>query len=291
MSAWTYDAVTERITKALGTGVVPWRKPWNAVEPMNAVSKHAYRGINYFLLALAPYRDSRWLSFRQAKELGGHVRRGEEATLVIFWKRWEVGDETQDERQRKRSVPLLRHYFVFNAEQCDGIRLPPLDAPVEVTNPQKIEAAERLIKAVPDLPAIRVAGDQAFYLPSQDRVQIPDQTRFRDLGSYYATLFHELGHATGHRMRLNRPGIVEGARFGSEVYSREELVAELTSAFCCAHLGLDNSLVENAASYINGWLKALKSDSKALVVAAANAQRAADYIRGIQTGQEAQREL
>lgn len=280
MSETNYAAVTERITAALEQGAVPWRRPWyNTALPVNAESKRTYRGANLFLLSLASYVDHRWVTFRQAKELGGSVRRGEKASLVTFWKRWDVPNQGQEER---RSIPLLRTYYVFNVEQCDGLSLPQLEVPMALSPAQRSEAAEQLVKDMPDPPRIREGGQKAFYDPTRDAVQMPDLKRFSSVDAYYATLFHELGHATGHEQRLNRPGIAgKQIRFGSAPYSREELIAELTSAYCCASLGLDNSLVENSASYIEGWLKALRNDPKAIVIAAGHAQRAADHIRRV----------
>lgn len=280
ISKSVYEEVTDRILDCLRKGVVPWRKPWkDSRPPANAVSKHAYRGINLFLLSLAPYRDHRWVTYLQAQELGGTVCQGQAASRVVFWKRWQVPSEDQEPDEPLKSIPLLRFYYVFNVEQCEGLRLPPLEQPL-LTDHERIERAERMAAGMPDPPRIVESGYRAAYRPSEDVVQMPPLRFFRTADSYYGTLFHELGHATGHATRLNRPGIVDDIRFGSDQYSREELIAELTSAFCCAALGLDNSLKDNSASYIDGWLKSLKGDPKAVVVAATYAQKAADYIQG-----------
>lgn len=282
MSA-AYEAVTARIVESLERGTVPWRRPWaDAKLPANAVSGRPYRGVNVFLLGVGMFRDHRWLSFRQAQRLGGHVRSGERSMLAVFWKR--LGIESADPETGEvagREIPFLRYYHVFNVEQCEGLRLPPLPSPEGDDPKLRIARAEEIVRSMPDPPRIAEGGSQAFYRPSDDLVQVPRLESFRDTDAFYATIFHELGHSTGHERRLNRPGVTAEIRFGSESYSREELVAEMASAFCCAHAGLDNSLLENAASYIGGWLKALKDDPRAVTIAAAQAQRAADRILGI----------
>lgn len=279
MSQRVYAAVTARIVDALGRGLVPWRKPWaESRPPENAVSHKPYRGVNVFLLGLGLFKDHRWLTFKQAQDMGGHVRCGERSMLAVFWKLNELA--TEDEADRKRSVPILRYYHVFNVEQCDGLRLPALAAPDQLAPRVRIERAEQLVRSLPDPPTIRERCSEAWYRPSEDLIQIPRLQDFSSSDAFYATLFHELGHATGHEKRLNRPGVTGTIHFGSEDYSREELVAELTSAYCCASLGLDNSLVDNSAAYIDGWLRRIGSDPKTIVMAATQAQRAADYLRG-----------
>lgn len=281
MSQSTYEAVTARIVESLEKGTVPWRKPWQESSvPINAVSRRPYRGVNVFLLGLGLFRDPRWLSFKQAQKLGGYVRAGEKSMLAIFWKRLEIVRDEEPGELRKERFPLLRYYHVFNVEQCEGLKLPPLPTPS--SEPLvRIGRAEELVRSMPCPPVIREGGDSAWYRPSDDLIQVPRLEAFHSTDAFYATLFHELGHSTGHEKRLNRPGVTGEVRFGSETYGKEELVAELTSAFLCAEIGLDNSLVENAASYIGGWLEVLKSDPKAIVAASAQAQRAADYVRGI----------
>lgn len=281
-----YQTVTDTIIDTLERGVVPWRKPWDTANalPVNVQSNRPYRGVNVFLLAMRPFSDHRWLTFKQAQERGGRVRPGEKSTLVVFWKRWEPpqGEESEaEEGSAKRDVPLLRYFNVFNVEQCDGLDLPEPYRPEPLPDLQRIERADLMVRGMPDPPQIAENGTAAWYSPSQDLVSVPPLQRYRSVDAFYATLFHELGHATGVECRLNRPGVTGEIKFGSGEYSKEELVAELTSAFCCATLGLDNSVIQDSASYISGWLAVLKADPKALVIAAAQAQRAADYIRGV----------
>ncbi|MEA2554418.1 MAG: hypothetical protein QOJ65_2594 [Fimbriimonadaceae bacterium] len=281
MNASVYDLVTERIVEALERGVIPWRRPWSeSPEPVNAVSKRPYRGVNILLLGLSDFRDHRWLTYKQAKDLGGYVKRGERSSVVVFWKGSEIQDARQEEGEApRRSPPILRYYHVFNVEQCQDVGL---SNECNVSSEQaRIEQAEELVRAMPCPPAIQERGDSAWYRPSDDLIQVPPLDAFTSADSYYATLFHELGHATGHVKRLNRFGVMRKPLYASAEYSREELVAELTSAFCCASLGLDNSLAENSASYINGWLAVLEDDHRNLVAAAGLAQRATNYIRGL----------
>lgn len=272
----TYQLVSDRILEALKQGVVPWRKPWKGREflPCNAATKRTYHGINLLLLSLSPFTDHRWLTLRQANELDGHVKKGEKSTLVVFWKQLEVDAENQ--KDRKRTIPLLRYFLLFNVEQCQGLNLPPLQS-AERPN-DRIAEAEQIVQAMPQPPTIREGGPVACYQPRQDLVRVPKLSEFDTPADYYATLFHELTHATGHSSRLDRPGVTGTIEFGSGDYSREELVAELGSAFLCAEAGIDNSTQGNAASYINGWLEALLGDPKAFVIAAGQGQRAADFI-------------
>jgi antirestriction protein ArdC len=279
-----YESVTNTIIAALKKGVVPWRKPWQSISavPVNAISNRPYRGVNVLLLGMSPYSDNRWLTFKQVQERGGTVKQGMKSTMVVFWKRWEPpADQESDEQAARKQVPLLRYFNVFNAEQCENHGLPALYEPTPLNDHQRIERAEVLARSMPSPPKIVEQGSAAWYKPSQDLVQVPPIAAFKTADAYYATLYHELGHASGHESRLNRPGVISEIQFGSGEYSKEELVAELTSAFCCATVGLDNSLLGDAASYIDGWLRVLKNDPKAVVIAAAQAQKAADYIRGV----------
>jgi antirestriction protein ArdC len=284
LSESIYAAVTARIIEALEQGVIPWRKPWDsaAALPCNAVSKRPYRGINLLLLGLRTFADNRWLTYRQAKALGGSVRRGEKSTAIVFWKPLEVkranGESGEVLRQH---IPLLRYYHVFNAGQCEDLPLPPIVGRDNTCADERIAKAEGIVRSMPDPPSITEYDAAAWYRPKDDNVGVPPPSTFERMDSYYATLFHELGHSTGHAKRLNRPGVAGKIEFASSAYSREELIAELTSAFCCAKAGLDNSLITDSASYINCWLPFFHEDSKAVVVAAFQAQKAADYIQNV----------
>jgi len=285
MSVDLYALVTDQIIAALRAGVVPWRKPWHdlGTTPANAISKRPYRGVNTLLLGLTPYRDHRWLTFKQAQELGGSVRAGERSATAIFWKRWDVpqGPEVP-ERLAPRSIPLLRYFRVIHVMQCDGLSLPPLPEPDPGRFLARIDRAEAFLSKMPDPSTIRDDCRSAWYRPADDVVGMPNLRTFESADAYYSTLLHEYGHSTGHEKRLSRPGVTGVVQFGSSDYGREELVAELTSAFCCRSIGLDGSLIDNSASYIDNWLAALKGDPKAIVIAAAQAQKAADLISGNQ---------
>jgi len=275
-----YEMVTSQLISMLERGVIPWRKPWRCSGvPVNAVSKKRYRGINAFMLGLAPYSDNRWLTYKQAKELGGHVRQGEASTVVVFWKQLEIEDEDTGRTER---IPLLRYYRVFNVEQC-GLKLPPLVSDDERGLAERLEHCESIVSGMPQAPSVYDnGGDRAFYRPATDSVHMPKVERFESTERYYSTLFHELAHSTGHESRLNRPGIAEIEGFGTASYAREELVAEFGASFLCNVAGIANDVsMEQSASYIDGWLSKLKSDKKIAVIAAAQAQKAADFILGV----------
>lgn len=284
-----YQMVTDKIVAALEAGTVPWRQGWDARKstagPRNATSGKAYRGINVWLLEMAAmsagYTDPRWVTYKQAADLGGNVRKGEHSTMVVFWKIGTVAAETETAEGEtvtaERKSFLLRYYNVFNVSQCDGLKLKELSAPLADHNP--IEAAQEIIDNMPDRPTMVYGNARAYYTPSLDIINLPDLGAFVSPEEFYGTAFHELSHATGHASRLNRHGLETGiAAFGSEVYSREELAAEFGAAFLCAHAGISTPVIDNQASYIASWLRALKDDRKLVVVAASQGQRAADYI-------------
>ncbi len=273
-----YEMITERVITLLKQGTIPWRKPWSGGSssdmPINLKSKREYRGINVFLLACMGYSSRYWLSYKQAKEKGGQVRKGEKGTPVIFWKRYETKDRKTGEDV---VLPVLRYYTVFNLDQVDGLEAP--DAPEPVSHDfRSIEEAERIIRDMPKRPEIQHAEPRAFYRPSTDTVNLPRPELFPEPEEYYSTAFHELTHATGHESRLNRRPSSEIRHFGDKEYSQEELVAEMGSAFLCAQARIEQITLENSAAYIGNWLQVLKADVKMVVIAAAQAQKAADYI-------------
>ncbi len=280
-----YGIVTEKIINLLEQGIVPWRRPWTSAGlPRNLVSKKTYRGINSFLLSASKYISPYWLTLRQANELGGHVRKGEESTIVVFWKVDDAGETTEDtnheqpnEKSRRRF--LLRYYRVFNLEQCELPQAVLDKLPrIETHEHDPIEAAERIIAAMPNPPEIQHAASKAFYSPITDRITLPPRELFASAEEYNATALHETVHSTGHQKRLAREGICEVAPFGSAVYSKEELCAEMGAAYLCAEVGITAAVIENQAAYVAGWLKKLRDDRKLLIHAAAQAQHAADYI-------------
>jgi len=273
-----YELVTDKIVAALEAGTVPWRKPWNAGIAPRSVEGHVYRGINAFLLGLEPYDSPFWITFNQAKKRGGTVRKGEKSTLVVFWKRlvvWDT-DEATGKKTRKM-IPMLRFYRVFNLAQTEGVKVPKAVAEFDaakVAHEEHVEA-EAIVKGYPDAPRIEF-GAEAFYIPTLDRITVPPLSAYKVRDEYYSTLFHEIGHSTGHPDRLNRP--IKNS-FGSHDYGREELVAEMTAAFLCAEAGIQVTF-DNSAAYLASWIKTIKEDVRAVVVAAGAAQRATDHILG-----------
>jgi len=257
------------------------------LAPANLVSRRPYRGINIFLLAFRAASTPWWLTFRQAKALGGAVRAGERSTPVIFW-RWvdrrgrEVeGDEAGGLEGGRRGdrIPVLRYYSVFNIDQTEGID--PAKIPcAESCGVAEVPTAEEIVARFPDPPTIEHrAQPRAFYRPATDSVTMPPRAAFERSEGYYSTLFHELTHATGHAKRLARPGFDKNhaAPFGSEPYAREELVAELGAAFLCGEAGIAPD-IPNSAAYIDHWRQHLSRDPRLVITAAQQAQRAADYI-------------
>lgn len=280
-----YAIVTEKIINLLEQGIVPWRRPWTSAGlPRNLVSKKTYRGINHFLLSASKYVSPFWLTMRQANELDGHVRKGEESTVVVFWKVEDAKDsaadfnkEETDEKARQRF--LLRYYRVWNLEQCELPQAVLDKLPkIETHQHDRIEAAERIIAEMPNPPEIQHAGSKAFYSPITDRITLPPRELFTSAEEYYATALHETVHSTGSQKRLAREGICEAAPFGSPVYSKEEMCAEMGAAFLCAEAGISTAVLENQAAYVAGWLKKLHDDRKLVVHAAAQAQHATDFI-------------
>ena len=287
-----YQAVTDRILELLDQGTVPWRQPLSGLGfPTNLASDKPYRGINVFLLSCTAmtqgYGSSYWLTYRQAREKGGHVRRGEKSSPVVFWKKLDPKPdpdrqpgETSSDDLKERFV--LRYYNVFNADQCEGITPPDAEPPDPDAPPfEPIEEAQRIAEGFPNPPTIKHYGNQAFYSPTSDTVRIAEPERFESRESYYATLFHELAHATGHASRLDRGLEKKTAVFGTADYSREELVAEMGAAFLAAHAGIGPPTIEQSAAYIDGWRKKLSDDPKLVVHASGGAQRAADHILGV----------
>lgn len=285
-----YQEITDRIVEHLDAGSLPpWRQPLKRSGgdpfPRNLVTGKPYRGINLWWLAMLgmEHESNHWLTFKQAKSLGGQVRKGEKGSLVTFWKVWEKEDKESGETT---ALPVLRHYTVFNADQVDGVKAPDaLEVDPATFNP--IAEAEKILAGFAGRPRIERAGLKTAYRPKSDLVLLPPPERFDTPEDYYATLFHELVHATGHSSRLDRGLDEDLAPFGSPDYSKEELVAEMGSAFLNAVAGISPPTIEQSASYIQGWLKELREDRKLLVQAAGLAQKAADHILGITFGEAA----
>jgi antirestriction protein ArdC len=268
-------------------GVVPWRRPWTLTGlPRNLVTKKPYKGINHFLLSASKYVSPFWLTMRQANQLGGHIRKGEESTIVVFWKvedleheSEDIDSEEHDDKNHRRF--LLRYYRIFNVEQCELPQAVLDKLPkVETHQNEPISACAEIVGCMPNAPEIVHGGLKAFYSPLTDRVTLPPMELFVSTEEYFASCYHELIHSTGHGKRLARESILEAAPFGSHAYSKEELVAEMGAAFLCAESGISPAVIDNQAAYVAGWLKKLNDDRRLVVQAAAQAQKATDYVLG-----------
>ena len=274
-----YQIVTDRIIDLLEDGVVPWHKPWAGGSnqlPMNLVSKKAYRGLNVWLLSCFGYASPYWVSYKQATELGGQVRKGEKSTLVVYWKMFETIDKDTKE---KKVIPMLRYYNVFNVSQCDGINVPDTETqPTIDFNP--IEEAEKIVANMTKVPRITHIEQQAYYNRSSDHVNMPQKETFKGEAEYYSTLFHELTHSTGHESRLGRFQN-QVSKFGDSNYAKEELIAEMGASYLCAMAGIVDRTIDNSAAYIANWLTKLRNDKKLVVSAAGKAHAACDYILGV----------
>lgn len=273
-----YQIVTDRIIEELEKGVIPWEKPWSGVRSgaFNRISKRPYSIMNQMLLKY----QGEYATFKQWKELGGHIRKGEKAEIIVFWKVLQIEEEKSEGKKEKKSIPLLKYINVFHISQVVGVE--PLQTPFPAVEP--IEEAERVIIDYVSRECIsfnECKSNKAYYSPSSDTVVVPSKEQYKHINEYYATTFHELAHSTGHKKRLNRLESGAVAAFGSETYSKEELTAELSSATIVNMLGIETTKTfRNSTAYIQGWLGALKNDNKFIVSAASKTEKAVDYIMG-----------
>ena len=277
-----YSEVSARIVAQLERGAAPWVKPWSATPgqntPCNAATNRPYSGCNVILLWLT--RDRGWatprfLTFKQALDAGGHVRKGEHGTKVFFVKQLQVRDGDGEEADT-RLIPMMREYTVFNVDQCDGLPNSILAGkPMRVRNPDiRDELADDFLRSTHA--DIREGHGEAYFVPSHDFISMPAFQAFKGADHFYNVAFHELTHWTGHKLRLDRD---LKHRFGARDYAAEELVAELGAAFLCAEFSFDGD-VRNAG-YIAKWIELLKADKRALFTACSKASKAADYLRGL----------
>lgn len=273
------QVITDRIISELEQGAAPWVKPWKDVrngnangQPYNPASGTIYRGANWTFLTLigSTFSSNAWVTLKQANALGGHVKAGEKGTPIVFWKPLAVKDRANPDQVTH--VPMLKHYYVFNLDQCEDVALPVRESLAPETW-EPCEKAQSLTDSLNLAGGLSHGGNRAFFRSSTDSIVMPEKGQFTSRESYYATLLHESIHATGHESRLKR---LTPARFGSENYAYEELVAELGAAMLCAHCGLDGDL--RHADYIGSWLKALKDDKKFIISAAGKAQAAMDFL-------------
>lgn len=289
-----YDAITTRIIQRIETGVVPWQSPSIARVgfPRNFSTGKCYNGINVFLLGSQEFQSPLFLTFIQALELGGNVRKGEKGFPVIKVGTWsKEGDQATapSEGQEPEKRKFLKLYTVFNACQIEGIEFPEVPKCESFTESAMADNARRIMAEMPCPPVIN-EGRKSFphYLPEIDTIEMPSRTTFRAEWRFWKTVFHEAAHATGHEKRLNRPSLTENrGRYAvgddKKTYCLEELVAEMTAAFLGARAGIIEDDFENSAAYLRGWLDVLRvKDNKTwLVKAASEAQKAADYILGV----------
>jgi len=288
-----YSRVTSKIIADLEKGVRPWQRPWNVERAAGRISRPLrhngtpYRGVNVLLLwgeaQEKGYSAPVWMTFKQAQKLGATVRKGEHGSLVVFADRF-TKTETDDAGQAiEREIPFMKGFTVFNVEQIDGL---PSNDHAKTQEPgepvARIAQAETFFAATGA--RIQHGGNQAFYAPARDLVQMPRRESFKDAESYCATLAHELTHWTSHPDRLARE---LGKRFGDRAYAAEELIAEMGAAFLCADLGITPEVRADHAQYLREWLGILQNDKRAIFTAAAQAQRAADYLHKLQDGQPA----
>lgn len=277
-----YASVTARIVAALERGAPPWVRPWSQITdalPVNAQTRRPYRGVNFALLSLEAeaygYPANRWLTYRQAGELGGQVRRGERGSTVVFWQLRKVAATAETFPQEDtpdlpdKVYPLLRAYTVFNVAQID--RLPAQYGEIKAPAWEPEAKAEELM--LMSAARFRQGGTRAYYQPATDEIHLPPLAAFPHAAGYYATALHELVHWCGHPSRCRRD--LTG-RFGDAAYAAEELIAEMGAAYLCAHCRIDGEL--RHAGYLQSWLRVLRTDKRAIFTAASQAQRAADYL-------------
>ncbi len=288
------DIVTEKIIENIkATGRLPWSKPWktfrfNGKDVAGAwnLTGYSYRGINELLLSMLPYDVPCYVTFNQAKKLGGTVTKGEKGHMVVFWM---IGKEQPwlnpktGITERKKPF-MLRYTTVFNIAQTEGLdkHLPKIDGVDAPDAPEfeRIELAEAIINGMPNAPTITYAKqDRAFYRPSTDSITLPLREQFHTSAGFYSTAFHEMAHSTGHTSRLNRKEI-GGTSFGDEAYSKEELTAELSASILAGQCGFFEEIEQNASAYIQGWLTALKNDPSMIISACSRAKKAVAYIVG-----------
>ena len=277
-----YQMVTDRIIAEMQKGIIPWQRPWNGGECcISHTTGKPYSWLNQLMLG---GKVGEWLTFKQCKAEGGNVKRGEKGSPVVFWsfndkKVKDIDDDGNEVIRIIHGHPFLKYYTVFHIDQCEGIK-PKFDKELKVYDNDPIEAAENIVKTYFDREACTLnvyQSAKAFYSPSTDSVTVPQMSQYEVKEEYYSTLFHEMTHSTGHETRLAR--IVKVAAFGSENYSKEELVAEMGAAMLVSTAGIEcEKAFRNSIGYLQGWLKALSNDNKLIVLAAGKAEAAVKYI-------------
>lgn len=294
-----YQEIAETVLDKLDEGTVPWKQSWETgfIRPRSVATGEPYTGWNTFALHLQGYDSPWWLTYNRAQKLGGHVRKGESGTSIYYWNFRTIEKEVEVENEDgetetetvEDTIPLVKKFTVFNIEQVADLPddwreqagLPEPNGDADGVDPH--EKAEAIVENMPEPPTIEreKQSPRAYYSPPEDHVRVPCREQYDKVESYYSTLFHELGHSTGHESRLNRSELMDNAERGNEDYSREELVAEFTSAFLAADAGLSNpDELEQSAAYIDHWRETIKDEPGIIMSAAGRAEKAARYIRG-----------
>lgn len=283
MSINVYEMVTNRIIEQLENNIIPWEKPWSGTidGAFNRVSKKPYSILNQMLLKY----DNDYASFKQWKDLGGHIRKGEKSEMVVFWKMYPIKEKQDDGTEIIKTIPLLKYINVFHISQVDGVE--PLKQKV-THDIEPIDKAEKILNDYwnrENITIEHVKGDKAFYSPMFDKIQLPLFEQFKSSEEYYSTATHESIHSTMKTSRCNRQEDRKGkvVSFGSEEYSKEELVAEIGSAQLMNIIGIETTKsFRNSTAYIQSWLKVLRKDNKFIVSASSKAEKAVNYILGNQ---------
>lgn len=276
-----YVKLTDSFINMLNMGIIPWERPWSPTNaPTNLISKKAYKGSNVWLLnamqEIRGYKSRYWVSFKQAKDLGGNVKKGEKSTMIIYWQFSQFSKTKENGEVETKQIPLIKFSNIFNVDQCEGFEEKiPADVKNEIGT---VDELEEIFANWKTKPVIHVGGDRAFYRPSTDSMAMPEKETFKDTASYYSVLGHEYIHSTGAKHRLNREGVTNLNFFGSHDYAKEELVAEMGASFFMGIAGLDRETHRNNAAYIQSWIKKLQNDPKMIVQAGSEAQKAVEYI-------------
>lgn len=276
MKTNVYKMVTNRIIEQLEKGMIPWQKPWSGSNKgaYNRISNKPYSLLNQMTLQ----HTGEYATFKQWTDLGGHIRKGEKAEQIVFWKIQPIEKENEDGEKVIRQIPILKYFNVFHISQVDGVE----PKSINLNELQPIEEAERIKTEYMKREHIKIlekVTDKAFYSPSLDYIQIPCKEQYQNIEEFYSTLFHEMTHSTGHKVRLDREDVKDCVYFGSENYSKEELCAELGSAFLINKLGIESSKsFNNSTAYIQSWLRVLKNDTHFIVSASSRAEKAVNYI-------------
>lgn len=281
MSKSVYELVTERIIEQLENGVIPWERPWTGVKSgaFNRISKKSYSLLNQMLLKY----DGEYATFKQWSDLGGHVRKGEKSEIIVFWKIQPIEEEQEDGTKKVKQIPLLKYFNVFHISQVDGVEPLPAD---DLNDIEPIEKAKNILHDYwtrEDITVEHIASNKAYYSPSCDLIHLPLFEQFKEANEYYSTAFHESVHSTMKESRCNRAEERKGklVAFGSEDYSKEELIAEIGSASLMNIIGIETKKsFRNSSAYIQNWLSVLRNDVKFIVSASSKAEKAVSYILG-----------